>query len=221
MRRTKERRAATLPVRFFRREVATVARELLGATLETEFRGCRTVGRIVEVEAYLGADDPASHAYRHRRHAQNGSLYLGQGTWYVYLSYGMHWCANLVAGLSGSGGAVLLRAIEPIAGHSAMMRRRGQRTLAMLGSGPGRLCQALGITRGRLDGHQMQTSLARVLAPVEPVEYDILATPRIGITRAADWPLRFLLRGSPWVSGARATNTVAGGRGEVLQPVGA
>ena len=193
-------RAATLPVGFFGQEVSTVARGLVGAILETEFRGCRTVGRIVEVEAYLGAEDPASHAYRYRRHAHNGSLYLGPGTWYIYLSYGVHWCANLVAGPPGLGAAVLLRAIEPLEGHPAMMRRRGRRAIAALGSGPGRLCQALGITRARLDGREMPGSPARVLPPTDPVENDILSTPRIGITKAVDWPLRFLLRGSSWVS---------------------
>jgi DNA-3-methyladenine glycosylase len=202
----KERRAATLPVAFFHQDASTVARGLVGAILETEFRDRRTSGRIVEVEAYLGAEDPASHAYRYRRHAHNGSLYLGPGTWYVYLSYGVHWCANLVAGPAGSGAAVLLRAIEPLEGQATMMRRRGQRSLSTLGSGPGRLCQALGITRERLDGQQMPGSLARVVARPGPVEDEILATPRIGITKAPDWPLRFVVRGSPWASGGRALN---------------
>lgn len=201
------RRAATLPVEFFQRDVVTVARALLGAQLETTFRGCRTAGRIVEVEAYLGAEDPASHAYRSRRHAQNQSLYLPPGTWYVYLSYGMHWCANLVAGTPGQGGAVLLRAVEPVAGEAAMARRRGLSTPALLGSGPGRLCQALGITRGRLDGQMMGDSEARVHSALELPGEEIITTPRIGITKAADWPLRFLVRGSPHVSGKRVGRT--------------
>jgi len=195
------RRAATLPVGFFDRDAVSVARGLLGALLVTEFRGCRTVGRIVEVEAYLGAEDPASHAFRYRRHAHNGSLYLGPGTWYVYLSYGMHWCANLVAGPSGLGAAVLLRAIEPVAGLPAMKRRRGRTESAVLGAGPGRLCEALGITRPRLDGQPMRKSPARILAGVAPDPDMIVATPRIGITKAADWPLRFLLWDSKWASG--------------------
>jgi DNA-3-methyladenine glycosylase len=196
----KERRAATLPVAFFHQDASTVARGLLGAILETGFRGHRTSGRIVEVEAYLGAEDPASHAYRYRRHAHNGSLYLGPGTWYVYRSYGVHWCANLVTGPAGSGAAVLLRAIQPLDGQATMMRRRRQRALSALGSGPGKLCQALGITRGRLDGQKMPDSPGRVLAPSDRTDVDLLVTSRIGITKAADWPLRFLLRGSPWVS---------------------
>ena len=97
------RRAATLPVSFFERPAEVVARELLGATVVSTLDGGRTAGRIVEAEAYLGYDDPASHGYRHRRHAQNEALFGPPGTWYVYLSYGMHWCANLVCGAAGRG----------------------------------------------------------------------------------------------------------------------
>lgn len=200
------RRAATLPVGFFDQDAPTVARGLLGALLVTEFRGCRTVGRIVEVEAYLGGEDPASHAYQYRRHAHNGALYEAPGTWYVYLSYGMHWCANLVAGPAGQGAAVLLRAIEPVEGLEAMRRRRAQRDPYRLGAGPGRLCEALGITRSRLDGRPMPGSFARVLAGAGPSPDAVLTTPRIGITKAADWPLRFVLRDSPWASGRRGLN---------------
>src|SRR5690349_14012417 len=100
------RRAATLPVSFFRQDVVDVARGLLGRTLVVDYRRARTSGRIVEVEAYLGSTDAASHAYRYRRHAHNQSLYRPAGTWYVYLSYGVHWCANLVAGTPGEGAAV-------------------------------------------------------------------------------------------------------------------
>jgi DNA-3-methyladenine glycosylase len=160
----------------------------------------------VEVEAYLGADDPASHAFHYRRHAQNESLYLEPGTWYVYRSYGVHWCANLVAGPPGQGAAVLLRAIEPVEGLETMKRRRGLSDVAQLGAGPGRLCQALGITRTRLDGRPITGSDAGVVAgtPLDPEA--IASTARIGITKAAEWPLRFVLRGSPWVSGRRAAH---------------
>jgi DNA-3-methyladenine glycosylase len=197
------RRAATLPVEFFERDAETVARELLGTTLLTRFRERVTAARIVEVEAYLGAEDPASHAYRLRRHARNASLYEAPGTWYVYLSYGMHWCANLVAGPPGLGAAILLRAAEPVSGLDTMRRRRGLSAERQLCAGPGRLCQALGITRERLDGRMMSASAAVVLAGAPPEPGDILATPRIGITRAAEWPLRFVLRDSPWLSGRR------------------
>ena len=131
------RRAATLPVSFFERRAEAVARELLGTTVISTVDGGRTAGRIVEAEAYLGHVDPASHGYRYRRHAQNESLYAPPGTWYVYLSYGMHWCANLVCGVAGEASAVLLRALEPVEGLALMRaapRRRG-RPSAVLGAG--------------------------------------------------------------------------------------
>ena len=103
------RRAATLPVAFFDRDVTVVARELLGALIVSRLTGGLTAGRIVETEAYLGRDDPASHGYRDRRNERNTALFGPPGTWYVYLSYGVHWCSNLVCGPEGTAGAVLLR----------------------------------------------------------------------------------------------------------------
>ena len=141
------KRAALLPVSFFRRPAEVVARELIGAVVVSTVRGTRTAGRIVEVEAYLGHRDPASHGYQHRRHAQNEGLYGPAGHWYVYLSYGVHWCANLVADREVNGGAVLLRALEPVEGLAVMRRRRGAVPDRQLAAGPGRLTQALGITR--------------------------------------------------------------------------
>jgi DNA-3-methyladenine glycosylase len=191
------RRAATLPVSFFQRPADVVARELLGTMLVSLVGGRRTAGRIVETEAYLGRDDPASHGYQDRRHAQNESLYGPPGTWYVYLSYGMHWCANLVCGPSGHASAVLLRALEPTEGLATMRRRRGGVADRQLCAGPGRLCQALGITRS-LDGTPMRRSSVTVLpADAAPA---VVASARIGITKAADWPLRFVVGGSPWAS---------------------
>jgi DNA-3-methyladenine glycosylase len=198
---SERRRAATLPVAFFRQDAESVARGLLGALLVSTVRGCRTAGLIVEVEAYLGAEDPASHAWRFRRHAQNQALYGPAGSWYVYRSYGMHWCANLVVGPPGLGAAVLLRAVEPVAGLQAMRRRRGVTAERLLCAGPGRLAQALGITRA-LDGQAMRRSALRVLRGADWHQPEMLATPRIGISRAADWPLRFVIRGSPWLSGS-------------------
>jgi DNA-3-methyladenine glycosylase len=198
------RRAATLPVSFFTRPADVVARELLGALVVSTLGGQRTAGRIVETEAYLGYDDPASHGYRHRRHAQNEALFGPPGTWYVYRSYGMHWCANLVCGERGHGSAVLLRALEPVTGLAAMRDRRGGVADHRLCSGPGKLCQALGMTREQ-DGVPMPRSgvIVRPVAGSEPP--GALVTPRIGITKAADWPLRFVEAGSSWTSrGARA-----------------
>lgn len=161
--------------------------------------GSRTAGRIVETEAYLGRDDPASHGYRNRRHARNEALFGPAGTWYVYLSYGMHWCANLVCGAEGQASAVLLRALEPVKGLETMRERRGVIADRQLCSGPGKLCQALAITRD-LDGALMHRSAVKVLGSEGAGPPAAVVTPRIGITRAADWPLRFVVEGSPWTS---------------------
>ncbi|MBK7349645.1 MAG: DNA-3-methyladenine glycosylase [Gemmatimonadetes bacterium] len=191
-------RAASLPVSFFRRDASVVARELLGAVLVVGAGGRRASGRIVEVEAYLGAEDPASHAYGFRRHRQNAALYGPPGTWYVYRSYGLHWCANLVTGPPGQGAAVLLRALEPLEGLALMRRRRGGVRERLLCAGPGRLCEALGITR-TLDGARRHPTTAVVLRGEAPGA-EVVASPRIGISRARDWPLRFTVPGSPWLS---------------------
>ena len=202
-----KRRAAPLPVSFFTRPAEEVAPELLGALLVSTVQGQVTAGRIVETEAYLGRDDPASHGYKLRRTERNAALFGPPGSWYVYRSYGMHWCANLVCQSEGLGSAVLIRALEPLEGLPTMRRRRGALPDPQLCAGPGRLCQALGISRDLLDGTLMAAS------PVLAVEHgdrldasEILATPRIGITKAAEWPLRFVVRGSPWASGRRALN---------------
>jgi DNA-3-methyladenine glycosylase len=195
-------RAALLPVEFFERPSEAVARALLGAIVVSRVRGVVTAGRIVETEAYLGRDDPASHGYRLRRHAQNQALYGAAGSWYVYRSYGVHWCANLVCHPPGFGAAVLLRALEPLEGLPGMQRRRGAALAGALCSGPGKLCQALGITR-LLDGTAMRRSSVRIFAPRAGWREDIVVTPRIGISKAADWPLRFVVDGSPWASRTR------------------
>ena len=200
MRGTK-RAARVLPVEFFAQPADVVARDLLGALVVSNIGGKRTAGRIVETEAYLGRDDPASHGYQLRRNARNEALYGPLGQWYVYLSYGIHWCANLVCWSYGMGSAVLLRAVEPVEGWEEMRKRRGVRDDRLLCSGPGRLCQALGITRA-LDGQAMDSSPVQIEQPAytRPV---IAVTPRIGITKAADWPLRFVVPDSPWISKGR------------------
>lgn len=193
------RRAVTLPVAFFRRPAEVVAADLLGMVVVSLVGGEVTEGKIVETEAYLGYDDPASHGYLHRRNARNAALFGPPGSWYVYLSYGMHWCANLVCQRSGLASAVLLRAVEPLSGLDIMGRRRGVMPDRELCSGPGKLCQALGIDRG-LDGERMARSPVIVRHPDRREERRIAITPRIGITKAAEWPLRFYLGGSPWTS---------------------
>jgi DNA-3-methyladenine glycosylase len=193
------RRAAALPVAFFTRPTEVVAAELIGKIVVSTVGGLLTAGRIVETEAYLGYDDPASHGYRHRRNARNAALFGPPGLWYVYLSYGMHWCANLVCQRAGLASAVLLRAVEPLEGLDIMRERRGDLPDRQLCSGPGRLCQALGIDR-ELDGSAMAQGPVVVLRGNKVATSAISATPRIGITKAADWPLRFHLTGSPWTS---------------------
>ncbi len=184
--------------RFFDAPANDVAPRLLGATLVSRMGGRVTRGRIVEVEAYLGESDPASHAYRGRRHHGNESLYGPPGTWYVYLSYGIHWCANLVCGPRGSGGAVLLRAVEPTGGLATMAVRRAGRAREEWCSGPGKLCAALGITR-QLDGREVMASAVRLdLSTAQGAP--LARGPRVGITQAREWPLRFWLEGTPWRS---------------------
>ncbi len=179
-----------LPRSFFLRRADQVARDLIGATVRSRIGGRLVSGIIVETEAYLGFDDPASHGYRGRLHAGNVNLYAPPGSWYVYRSYGIHWCANLVCG-GPSGSAVLLRAIQPVRGVDLMRRRRGGVGGPRIADGPGKLCQALGITR-ELDGLPMFRSPVRVLGPGTTIPTRIETTARIGITKAADWPLRFL-----------------------------
>jgi DNA-3-methyladenine glycosylase len=159
-----------------------------------------TAGRIVETEAYLGGTDPASHAWNWRRTPSNEALYAAPGTWYVYRSYGIHWCANIVTAPAGEGAAVLLRALEPLAGLAHMRRRRGPVTDRALCGGPGRLCQALGVSRTS-DGREMERRARLWIAagaPLHPAQ--VAASPRIGITRAVELPLRYVEAGTRWAS---------------------
>jgi len=170
----------------------------LGQILVSDVGGRRqqTAGRIVEVEAYIGPQDPACHAYGRRRTARTEPLYGPPGTAYVYFTYGMHWCLNAVTEPLDFPAAVLIRALEPLAGFPTMRKRRGKEPLC---SGPARLCEALGVT-GDLNGVPLQRGLLRIVRGTAPKRGEIASGPRIGITQAADWPLRFYLKGSPWVS---------------------
>lgn len=197
-----------LPLRFFHRPAAEVARDLLGAVVVSRIGGVLTSGRIIETEAYLGYEDPASHAYRGRRNAQNEGIYSAVGSWYVYRSYGMHWCANLVCAPPGLGAAVLLRALEALDGVEVMKQRRAVRrkaggTAGSLLNGPGKLCQALGIDKA-LDGRRMTSSAAVIFRGHRVAEAEVTVTPRIGITRAVDWPLRFVVSSNPGHGAARS-----------------
>jgi DNA-3-methyladenine glycosylase len=194
---------APLPAAFYARPTADVARRLLGHVLVSDVGGRRTAGRIVEVEAYVGPHDPACHAYGSRRTARIEQLYGPPGSAYVYFTYGMHWCLNAVTEAVGYPAAVLIRALEPMAGLETMRRRRGARDRNLC-AGPARLCEALGVT-GALNGAPLQRGALRIVrGPRAALRRDkIAAGPRIGITRATDWPLRFYIKDSPWVSGAR------------------
>lgn len=177
-----------LPARFFERDPVAVARDLIGAGLLVNGVG----GVIVETEAYA-ADDPASHSYRGPTR-RNGAMFGPPGTAYVYLSYGMHWCLNAVC-LPGS--AVLLRAVEPLAGIEVMEARRGVSATRLLCSGPGRLGQALGVNRS-LDG--LSLSGEPFLLRPAVATCDIVAGPRVGISKAMEQPWRFGMAGSRFLS---------------------
>jgi len=176
----------------------TVARALLGKPLQVHRQGELLVARIVECEAYLGQDDPASHAFRGNR-GRAAIMYGPPGRLYVYFTYGCHFCINAVTEQDGIAGAVLIRAAEPLKGIPTMQARRGRTALEDLGSGPGKLTQALGIDmddNGR-DLHRGEITIRD--APEIPRDR-IGATPRIGIRRAAGTPLRFVVKGSPFLS---------------------
>ena len=176
---------------FFRRSVHQVAPDLIGATLLFDGIG----GRIVEVEAYHHTD-PAAHSYRGPTE-RNAVMFGPPGYVYVYRSYGIHWCVNLVCEPAGSASAVLLRAIEPTAGLATMRRRRGLADERLLCAGPGRLCEALGITR-KQNGFALDAPPFALFGRQGTVE--VVAGPRIGITKAADKPWRYGLKGSPFLS---------------------
>lgn len=167
---------------FFARSVHQVAPELVGATLLVDGVG----GTIVEVEAY-DDQDQASHGYRGRT-ARNASMFGPAGHAYVYRSYGIHWCLNLVCEEEGIASAVLIRALEPTAGLGQMRARRGVGEARLLCSGPGRLCQALGITSEH-DGHTLDEPPFRLVH--RPERVDVTAAPRIGIRLAAELPWRY------------------------------
>jgi DNA-3-methyladenine glycosylase len=190
---------APLPPDFYASPAREVAPRLIGKLIRSTLGGEETVGRIVETEAYTGPDDPACHAaQRIGRTARNQAMFGSPGTAYVYLSYGIHWCLNAVTDRDDYPAAVLIRALEPVRGLDAMRARRAVPDLD-LARGPGRLAQALGIT-GALDGHRLNIPPLTIHHAPDVDPDDIVAGPRIGITRAADWPLRFTLRGSLWLS---------------------
>lgn len=182
------------PIAFFNREVTVVARELLGAEFLVDGVG----GIIAETEAYHPTE-PASHAHRGKTE-RNASMFLGPGHVYVYRSYGIHWCLNFVC---ADASAILIRAIEPTAGIEKMAERRGLSNARDLCSGPGKLAEALAVTKAH-DGLMIDAPIFRFRPTESP--RPVVIGPRIGISKAADLPWRFGIAGSPFLSKAFRTS---------------
>jgi DNA-3-methyladenine glycosylase len=192
-----------LPRSFYLDSPDTVARKLLGKLITRRVEKQKLTGRIVEIEAYLGLDDPAAHAYNGRT-ARNAVLFGPPGFAYVYFIYGMHYCLNVSCQPDGHAGGVLIRALEPVEGLETMARLRKlppHPNPRLLTSGPGRLCQALDITRAAHNGLDVtsRTSVLQILD--DGFEPDLIrSTPRIGIRKAVEHPLRFVIEGNKFVS---------------------
>ena len=192
-----------LPRAFYLDPPDQVARKLLGKLLVRRYEGERLAGRIVEAEAYIGLNDPAAHAFAGKT-ARNAVLFGPPGFAYVYFIYGMHFCLNISCEPEGQSGSLLLRALEPVEGLATMARLRGLAPDAnprLLTSGPGRLCEALGITRETHNG--IDVTSRRSGLHVEDDGFppgNIAELPRVGIRKAADRPLRFVIAGNRFVS---------------------
>jgi DNA-3-methyladenine glycosylase len=203
--------------RVFALPTAAVAQAIIGASLcrivpaNESDAGQEIVGRIVETEAYLPLVDPACHGYRGPT-PRNAAIFGRPGFAYVYFVYGNHYCVNVSTERAGIGGAVLIRALEPVRGIDAMRRRRPPGTPdAALACGPGNLCRALGIDRS-CDGTDMRSGLLRIVLPAAQVR-NIEAGPRIGIRAAAEWPLRFIDPSSASISPFRRRASVSAKNG--------
>jgi len=178
-----------LPRSFYDRDTVAVARDLLGKHLIHVSGGVERIGRIVEVEAYLGPHDLASHSSRGRT-ARTGVMFGPPGHAYVYLVYGIHCCMNVVTERDGHASAVLIRAVEPVKNVEGSTR------------GPGRLCKAMHIDRGR-NGHDLTSDDFRIADPASPEPLSIVRRPRVGVDYAGKWArrlLRFYIRGNPFLS---------------------
>ncbi len=199
------RQLSILPRSFYLRPTLTVARDLLGKYLVRTVGRRVLIGRIVEVEAYRGKHDPASHAYRGKTN-RNSVMFQEGGHLYVYFTYGMHFCANVVTQAEGIGEAVLLRAIEPVEGTEFMERNRGSRPRASiftLTNGPAKLCQAFGISRPE-NGTDLLKGSVRIAEFRHARRPRISASTRIGIRVGTEYRWRFYIRDNAWVS-IRAT----------------
>ncbi|HEU4415915.1 MAG TPA: DNA-3-methyladenine glycosylase [Candidatus Angelobacter sp.] len=193
---------------FFNRDPRIVSRELLGKLIVRREGRTLIAGRIVEVEAYLGADDLAAHAAAGRTE-RNAVLFGPPGHAYIYFIYGVHYCLNISCLPDGEAGGVLIRALEPVSGIAKMAAARGladldfttQNNLRKLTSGPGRLCEALGVTRLRDNGKDMISTKSDLQVTDDGFStVKVAVTPRIGITKSADMPLRYVIAGNRFVS---------------------
>jgi DNA-3-methyladenine glycosylase len=202
------REANLLRRAFFNRDPRVVARELLGKLIVRREGRKQLAGRIVEVEAYLGSGDLAAHAAAGNT-ARNAVLWGPPGHAYVYFIYGVHYCLNISCLPAGEAGCILIRALEPVSGIAEMAHARGladldltsARNLRKLASGPGKLCEALGITRPRDNGKDMLSAASDLQVMSDGFRVDEVAvTQRIGITKSAEMPLRYIISNSPFVS---------------------
>lgn len=189
-----------LPQEFYDRDPVMVAKELLGKQLLRSEEGIRARGRIVEVEAYLAANDPACHASRGQTR-RNAVMFCEPGLAYVYMIHARY-CLNVVTEPEGVASAVLIRAVEPVEGVEQMQHRRRRQRLRDLARGPARLCEAFGIDRN-LNGHDMTRGKLLWIADdpsFDPTEHKLFVSPRIGIRSGHELPLRFCFHGHPFVS---------------------
>jgi DNA-3-methyladenine glycosylase len=202
------RNLVPLPRDFYDRDPRRVSRDLLGKLLVRRDGRKLRIARIVEVEAYLGRNDPAAHSFAGRTQ-RNAVLWGPPGFAYVYFIYGNHYCFNVSCLPDGEAGGVLFRALEPVAGIEEMVRGRGlslddANDLRKLTSGPGRLAEAFGITRARDNGKDLTSSRSDLsIADDGATPPRVKITPRIGITQAAERPLRFIVAGNQYVSGKK------------------
>ena len=202
-----------LPRDFYNRDPRRVSRELLGKVLVRREARQLLTARIVEVEAYLGKNDPAAHSFAGRT-PRNAVLFGPPGHAYVYFIYGNHYCLNVSCLPDGVAGGILFRALEPLSGIDEMARSRGtslhgHRDLRHLTSGPGRLAEAFGITRERDNGKDLTSADSDLFIMDDGFRVSrVLTTPRIGITKAAERPLRYVIAGNRFVSGPRGVGKV-------------
>jgi DNA-3-methyladenine glycosylase len=202
---------------FFDRDPRRVCRELLGKVLVRREGGKLLAGRVVELEAYMGTGDPAAHAYAGIT-PRNRVLFGPPGHAYIYFIYGNYYCLNVSCMPEGKAGSVLFRALEPLAGIAEMERARGlegaaagKRVLRLLATGPGRLAEAFGITRPRDNGKDLTDASSDLFLAEDGYPTPrVLITARVGITKAADRPLRYVIAGNEFVSGKRGLDRTKG-----------